>query len=785
MFTTFVGTPQSLTGSKKGPKGGNTGGTLVSPPSKSADNSIRGPPRPKRQQVARACDWCRLHRVKCDNNLPCNNCQNRGWQCSNKSSNEARTLLYAYREIDRLKQRVKELEEQLKEERNASDARMQNTAASILSPSSTKGVSSPIESIPNRDQAGTMSVSDGVHASSVHSRQKTRHSPSSLCYFIGRMNNYLTSVFQQLHLDNHFQINSVDKSHPSPDCKNPASSHDSPAQTSSKTAPRNEFLTPTQEEYFLNLFWQSYHSTLIVLNEVEFKEHCRSLWATPGKSRKPSALVDIVIAMSMQYGMASIPRNGPRASLGSNSDIGDPTIAGRCYYRRCQSLLTNELENPTISTLQCQILSAIYLYCASFQNMAHGTLALAGRTAHVLGLHLEPAGSLPNAEKEMRKRLYWSLYAVESKTCMMLGRPFLMSLSSTSCTLPSDDYSVAIQAGSDFAPLDENVTWLSYNLHNVRLVLAARAVHTALYDRYSEVCDDQLIGEKTKTLERHADFLTLSIKALDTWVQAVPFQLKTKRKGNGVPFSTDHSPLAIEQFAPLWLQRQRLLLELLYHNLAMNLYRDFITFPSTNTPSPSSPSQPSSTSSSQSHAISAANHGMAVTHIMYQIMSETDILSGWYEAFEWQWNAALTLAGYLFAYPSSSTATDVRQALNHALAVFEMFGCSFVVANNAATVVRDLAAKADFLASKPSETHSHHTDTQMLHNTVPSYLAAGIEMVDNDGDRMPTDHESAVTMHGILGMDMVFSVDSSNDLEMSWPTMSTLPDIWGYNFATC
>lgn len=38
--------------------------------------------RAKRIQVGRACDRCRSHRIKCDNEVPCQNCKSRGCQCS-------------------------------------------------------------------------------------------------------------------------------------------------------------------------------------------------------------------------------------------------------------------------------------------------------------------------------------------------------------------------------------------------------------------------------------------------------------------------------------------------------------------------------------------------------------------------------------------------------------------------------------------------------------------------------------------------------------------------------
>jgi hypothetical protein len=38
-------------------------------------------------------------------------------------------------------------------------------------------------------------------------------------------------------------------------------------------------LSSTQEEYFLDLFWQTYHVVYPVLNEAEFKDHYQSLWS--------------------------------------------------------------------------------------------------------------------------------------------------------------------------------------------------------------------------------------------------------------------------------------------------------------------------------------------------------------------------------------------------------------------------------------------------------------------------------------------------------------------------
>ncbi|KAL9112375.1 MAG: hypothetical protein Q9187_007768, partial [Circinaria calcarea] len=92
------------------------------------------------------------------------------------------------------------------------------------------------------------------------------------------------------------------------------------------------YLTGIQEDYFLGLFWQSYHCTLEILDDVEFREHYKSLWASSGTTRKSSALVDIVLAICMQYGIAFIPRSNANAEPKADVDSNDATIAGRWFY---------------------------------------------------------------------------------------------------------------------------------------------------------------------------------------------------------------------------------------------------------------------------------------------------------------------------------------------------------------------------------------------------------------------------------------------------------------------
>ncbi|KAG6995771.1 patulin cluster transcription factor patL [Physcia stellaris] len=649
------------------------------------------PPRARQrkrgQVVARACDWCRVHRIKCDSHNPCSNCTNRGGRCSNSGSMKVATLPHAYREIERLKQRVEELEQEKEKEREAAKRGHQGQRLSLprtLSDGQESGTSEQ-----DLAKSRLKRAWEGIYISTARSPQKTWYGSSSLFYFIGRIDAFLTDALQQSHLADRMLPDSASTLVDGPTTINAEDQTGQLADPTDDPINTGEYLTSTQEEYFLSLFWQSYYTSYPIIDELEFKKYYRSLWATSDGKRKPSALADIVIALCVQYGMARLPsvEQGLNATSRANLSDTDATIAGRWYYRRCQTLLSAELESPIISTLQCHIFCSIYLCCASFQNMADSACGLAVRTAYMLGLHLEPPQSLLRRERETRKRLWWTLYVLETKMSMKLGRPFLLHDSNTTCSLPADDREIAMLVGSSFAPLGENVTWLTWNLHNTKLLLAARTAYTAIYEEAPDtldLCNSQPITER-----------------LENWLKDLPTAIKTQRQNNGVPFSTDQSALEIEQFAPLWLQRQRLLLELLYHNLCINLYRPFISFTSAI----------AQTYLTDRTAVKCAAHAMALTHMMYQVLTSTSILAGWLEAFQWQWNAAITLVGFVLAYPHDDSSGAARKTIDISVAVLENFGNSFAVAARAANIMGELCAKVDVLTEKSQRKEGVRVET--------------------------------------------------------------------------
>lgn len=603
-----------------------------------------------------------------------------------------------HREIEKLRSRIKDLQSEL----SSYKSRDQQWPTSIPTPSETSIATSPSSSRDHRQSERSSSqpsspyapaVSkpqwEGIYVATSRSDQTSYYGPSSHFYYVSRIGAYLNKALQQPCAARSMQPNEARRNAALTN-PNEVDEREIQSYPTAGGGSQTPLMTRMQEEYFLSLFWESYHCFSPIVDEVEFRRHYASLWEPSKPYRKQSPLVDLVLALCLQYGYTFIPRDTSSDRDGASDDA---TMAGRWYYRRAQSLLTADLESPTITTVQSLIFSITYLCCASFQNMAHVTMAQAVRTAQILGLHLEPPADMPLAERELRKRIWWVLWTIEAKTSSKLGRPISADRSQFTVTLPSDNMEAASANGATLGAYG-NVTWLTYAVQMHKLVIASFDIHQAIYTKYGEAItqsNTNSLYKDPQALESCAELLATRIPALKAWADQVPSDMKTPRRQGGEPFAIDRTPVDTDPLAPTWLQRQRICLELMYHTQFVNLCRPFVAFysnASTYTPI------------AERHAAACVNHAIAHTLIMHQVVTETDFMGGWSEFFFWQWNAAITITGFILAYPIHPSTANARKALEKAVAIFDNFGGNFCVAADAAKITRDLMSKADLLAGR-------------------------------------------------------------------------------------
>ncbi|XEV06036.1 hypothetical protein FSHL1_011323 [Fusarium sambucinum] len=585
MFTTFdISTSSSL-----------SNGKTLSPPTSQ--------PRAKRAQVSRACDWCRLTRVKCDSTRPCRNCKQAKRECVNSGRDDFKSVAAATKEVQRLRTQVQELENKL------------------LSPSISSG----------RGDTGYRRSQrwKGVRINGV------QYGSSSLVYFSHRLSAFIETDLEP---------------------KTPSKSHQSPPSTPSNC----DRLQREQQDALLDLYWQGYHAIYPVLEEAAFRQHYDSLWH--GNMRQACPLVDIVIALCIQFG----------SSYTANDTLVMPDQPGYDFYLQAQQSLNSSLEAPTFILVQCYFLSAIYLLAFKQTNSAYMMMRSAVSAAESLGLQFDDNDSGTQVNTDIRStsvgpRLWRCLVTLDTQISLDLGRPFAVADIQPQDQAEPESDEVAQLAGPNFDFSGSFINWLRFVHERQSLFRIAREIHTelvAVVEGSLEEIQQTDFYQHPASREKCAKYLSEQLKRLKAWVEELPESLKTPRV-QGVPFSVDRSKLNLSQTDPLWLQRQRLVLELDYHSLAIMLTRTFNSF---------LPTPALGTFNSDNHCITSVNSGIMMTLMLQQILSGSEILAGFFQVVGWQRTATFALAGFACGYPICPLSPIARKTLPRAARVFEIAG---------------------------------------------------------------------------------------------------------------
>ena len=658
-------------------------------------------------------------------------------------------------EVQSLKLRIRGLTRQL-------ESKAEKDAQPAVLPSP-KSVSVPPNEQPNSEMSRLKLWDGGITVSPPRSPNPTWFGPSSLYYFIKYLSDRLiiSSNVPQDGRSNH--LPNYDNSRLLlDDAVLVRTNPDVPPNPESEAVSRNAHFDAMKEQYFLDKFWHGCHTGVIpIIDEAAFKEYHQSLWAGRDRERAPSALVDILLAICLQGAIPTLSSEEKKYI----ADDADSSVSGRWHYRRCQVLLAKESESPSLATLQSHLLSAVYLCGGSFHNMVDASVAQAVRVAYMLGLHIEPC-DMPMKLAEERRRLWWATFLMDTKINLKLGRPFLIPDSFASRQLPADNLEAARLSGSTFASISQATTWLTFANCHTTLYGTIRAAHLALFKGMVASSGSDGFHEsltEVDNLEAHARLVNPYIDTLDEWAAAVPPGLRISRQSGGKSLSTDSSPLVIEPFAPIWLQRQRVLLELAYHNLSAGLFRPFIPVRF----------QTMSQGLAEAHANRCLRHAIIFTRIAHHILTTTSILTGWHETFHWQWNAAISIVGFMLVYPQSSQIPEARDALKSALEVFTTYDAYFLVAKSACAIIEGLIPKIESAyqigtygsAAQGNISAASFGDSK---DTGPN-LQQGT--TTNDLLYMNTNDENSQSL-----FDMALAIDFWDDMGNLWPQTWDIPN---------
>ena len=356
------------------------------------------------------------------------------------------------------------------------------------------------------------------------------------------------------------------------------------------------------------------------------------------------------------------------------------SMIGLPYFQRCLRAATqwNIFSQPSLVVLQCYCFMTLYLLDAGQHQAAYNMIGLALRIAQSLDPRTEKSFGARH-DAQLFCRIWWTLNHLDFRCARHLGKPVSIRLYDSMCSPPPRD--------SD-SLLDSNSTL--FHTESIRLTAAALAILEST--GYHPVRDGH---KEASQIEAQAQLLSNELHHLHKWRTELQ-HAKSFQHLNLAVADTPVDPNEEINDEGDYLNQTPLetllttILSLQYHNIMTTLHRVFIQFPS-------HPLLPKSSPLADAHNATALNHALTTIRLTHRQMAIHDILHGVSEVYQYQWNAVLTLVGFMLAYPYCHRCPRAREYIRLALEIFDSAGSQNTAAARAAALTRHLCDKVDAL----------------------------------------------------------------------------------------
>ncbi|KAJ5217433.1 hypothetical protein N7468_010441 [Penicillium chermesinum] len=632
-------------------------------------------PLAKRQKAARACQRCRLHRIKCDEQKPCAQCVSIKAKCivSYSPPRSSKT-------------------------NNDDNNHPGDVSSSVIPPRSS---SPPPLHIACRDNSASTSSSTPSTNQNSPYVPASRLSTSQDSSWATRTppDNVSKECFNLAHIQGFFASGQSVVAHTPAlgGCVFPQLPH--PTVPSGERPLASNVLLKNQWSYYLRLFWDDCHPLLQIISKAEFAE----LDALPPPTMfdqysARTALVDSMIALGMQHSRAT-GLDGRILGLQQQSAHAAPSPKaiwpGFEYFHRCRECMRTNTD-VTLEVLRCHALMVLYLIKGNAFHDAYNLLGITVRKAYIAKLHRPPPSHLPEIEKTARMQLWWMVFSLDLQCSLQLGMPPACQKSLVKCPFPAEDALARYCASRSYG---EGTKAYTYSTLFVNLALIVTDIGACVST--ADLVDDD--GNSPATLEGHARNLTSALQDLEVWRNRLPPELLLCECRNG---SGDTETLDFNRVLALpgWLRRQAVLLELYYHNAHTLIQRPFIRLryarsdDAIGITSPHSSQQPHV----ERHIASALYHATMTVDTVFAVCSMSDILYGWSDVLQSLWNATLTITASVSVSSLISVGPKALDSLTRAQAVFELFSSTCPSATSAKGIVQSLAHSLQNMMSQGS-----------------------------------------------------------------------------------
>jgi proline utilization trans-activator len=261
----------------------------------------------------------------------------------------------------------------------------------------------------------------------------------------------------------------------------------------------NEDILPSRElaDTFVRAFFEHVHPNYALFHRAMFQLRYEPIWESPTtalRGLEPGWLCCLFMVFIF----------GAQASKQLNND--QYSTVQKRYLSIVRSHFQRLIYATSLVNVQALLLLQLYEHNAGERNSAWMLLGCASRMAIALGMHREGASvGFDPIERNIRRRVWWTLYTFEQNLCLMLGRPSAIDDTEVNVCLPDE----AMLDGGDLPP-----DYPKYALHLTRMSpRVKRLIYAAAGVKSFE--DELPVHTVAKQL----------LQDLDAWHRALPRHL--------------------------------------------------------------------------------------------------------------------------------------------------------------------------------------------------------------------------------------------------------------------
>ncbi|KAK5557122.1 hypothetical protein LTR46_004933 [Exophiala xenobiotica] len=197
-------------------------------------------------------------------------------------------------------------------------------------------------------------------------------------------------------------------------------------------------LPPFQEaESLTNVFFTYLESNWYYFDESWFRGLLAQVYQeiSPAQQLECTTICLVFLVLALGESFKHVNQSTPVDSREGDQALVD--VPGGRFYQVAIGLMPSVLAATTVESVQCCLLTALYVLPIQNTSLHYTYLGLALRLATGLSLHLNGTDDRITPEnREVRTRVFWTAYCLERRSSVVMGLPTMLQMRSINVPLP-------------------------------------------------------------------------------------------------------------------------------------------------------------------------------------------------------------------------------------------------------------------------------------------------------------------------------------------------------------